>query len=50
MGFSIFLQNTALMLMTADLRDIPPVFARSRMLRPIYIKDELLLGFVITLA
>ena len=50
MGLSIFLQNAALMLMTADLRDIPPVFARSLTLGPIYIKDELLLGFVITLA
>jgi len=50
MGLSIFLQNAALMLMTADLRDIPPVFARSLTLGPIYMKDELLLGFVITLA
>ena len=50
MGLSIFLQNAALMLMTADLRDIPPVFARSLTLGPIYIKDELLLGFVTTLA
>ena len=28
MGLSIFLQNVALMAMTADLRDVPPVFAR----------------------
>jgi branched-chain amino acid transport system permease protein len=49
MGLSIFLQNAALMLMTADLRDIPPVFARSIALGPIFIKGELLLGFVITL-
>ena len=49
MGLSIFLQNAALMLMTADLRDIPPVFARSLVLGPVFIKVELLLGFVITL-
>ena len=49
MGLSIFLQNAALMLMTADLRDIPPVFARSITLGPIFVKAELLLGFVVTL-
>jgi len=50
MALSIFLQNAALMLMTADLRDVPPIFARSIAIGPIYIKGELLLGFVITLA
>jgi branched-chain amino acid transport system permease protein len=49
MALSIFLQNAALMLMTADLRDVPPIFARSIVIGPIYIKGELLLGFVVTL-
>jgi branched-chain amino acid transport system permease protein len=48
MALSIFLQNAALMAMTADLRDIPPIFARSLMIGPIYVKVELLLGFLIT--
>ena len=50
MGLSIFLQNIALMTMTADLRDVPPIFARSISIGHIYIKGELLLGFVVTLA
>jgi branched-chain amino acid transport system permease protein len=49
MALSIFLQNAALMLMTADLRDIPPIFAHSIVLGPVFVKGELLLGFVITL-
>jgi branched-chain amino acid transport system permease protein len=49
MGLSIFLQNAALMLMTADLRDIPPVFARSIALGPVFIKGELLAGSAVTL-
>jgi branched-chain amino acid transport system permease protein len=49
MGLSIFLQNAALMTMTADLRDVPPIFSRSISVGGIYIKGELLLGFVITL-
>jgi branched-chain amino acid transport system permease protein len=49
MGLSIFLQNIALMAMTADLRDVPPIFARSILIGGVYIKGELLLGFVITL-
>jgi branched-chain amino acid transport system permease protein len=49
MGLSIFLQNVALMAMTADLRDVPPIFARSISIGGIYIKGELLLGFVVTL-
>jgi branched-chain amino acid transport system permease protein len=48
MGLSIFLQNAALMLITADLRDIPPVFARSIAVGPVYIKGELLAGFAVT--
>jgi branched-chain amino acid transport system permease protein len=50
MGLSIFLQNAALMAMTADLRDVPPIFGRSISIEHIFIKGELLLGFVITLA
>ena len=49
MGLSIFLQNVALMTMTADLRDVPPIFPHSISVGHIYIKGELLLGFVITL-
>ena len=49
MALSIFLQNAALMLMTADLRDVPPIFAHSIVIGPVYIKGELLLGFVVTL-
>ncbi len=48
MALSIFLQNAALMTMTADLRDIPPIFERSLVIGPIYIKVELLLGSMIT--
>jgi branched-chain amino acid transport system permease protein len=50
MGLSIFLQNAALMAMTADLRDVPPIFGRSISVGHVFIKGELLLGFVITLA
>ncbi len=50
MGMSIFLQNAALMAMTADLRDVPPIFGRSISIGHIFIKGELLLGFVVTLA
>ena len=49
MGLSIFLQNIALMAMTADLRDVPPLFARSVIIGPFYFKAELLIGFAITL-
>jgi len=49
MALSIFLQNAALMAMTADLRDIQPIFPRSLTIGPIYVKVELLVGFVITL-
>ena len=49
MALSIFLQNAALMLMTADLGDVPPIFARSIVIGPIYIRGEMLLGFVVTL-
>jgi branched-chain amino acid transport system permease protein len=50
MGLSIFLQNAALMAMTADLRDVPPIFGRSISVGQVFIKGELLLGFVVTLA
>jgi branched-chain amino acid transport system permease protein len=49
MALSIFLQNVALMAMTADLRDIPPIFDRSIVIGSIHLKVELLLGFLITL-
>ncbi len=49
MALSIFLQNAALMAMTADLRDIPPIFNRSIVIGPVHLKVELLLGFLITL-
>jgi len=49
MGLSIFLQNVALMAMTADLRDVPPIFARSIPVGHVFIKGELLLGFIVTL-
>jgi branched-chain amino acid transport system permease protein len=49
MALSIFFQNAALMLMTADLRDVPPIFARSMTIGPLFIKGELLIGFAVTL-
>jgi branched-chain amino acid transport system permease protein len=49
MALSIFLQNASLMAMTADLRDVPPIFARSLAIGPILIKGELLIGFAVTL-
>ena len=49
MGLSIFLQNIALMVMTADLLDVPPVFSRSITIGPFYFKVELLLGFLVTI-
>jgi branched-chain amino acid transport system permease protein len=49
MGLSIFLQNVALMAMTADLRDVPPIFARSISIGYVFIKGELLVGFIVTL-
>ncbi len=49
MGFSILLQNLALMLLTADLRDIPPVFQDALAFGPLRFKPELLLGFGIAL-
>jgi branched-chain amino acid transport system permease protein len=37
------------LIMTADLLDVPPIFDRSLTIGPIYIKVELLLGFIITI-
>jgi branched-chain amino acid transport system permease protein len=50
MGLSIFMQNVALMIMTADLWDVPPIFSRSITIGPFYFKAELLLGFAVTIA
>jgi branched-chain amino acid transport system permease protein len=49
MGLSIFLQNIALMVMTADLLDVPPMFSRSITIGPFYFNVELLLGFLVTI-
>ena len=49
MGLSIFMQNVALMIMTADLWDVPPIFSRTITIGPFYFKAELLLGFVVTI-
>jgi branched-chain amino acid transport system permease protein len=51
MGLSILMQNVALMLFSADLYDVPPMFGgRSVVIGPFYFKAELLLGFVIAIA
>lgn len=51
MGLSIMLQNVALLFMSADLRDVPPLFGgHSLSFGPIYLKVELLLGFIISIA
>ena len=49
MGLSIFMQNVALMAMSADLRDVPPIFEHSVVVGRLYFKAELLIGFVVTL-
>ena len=49
MGLSILMQNAALMVMTADLWDVPPIFGRSVEVGPFYFKAELLLGFAVTI-
>ncbi|MBN9463186.1 MAG: branched-chain amino acid ABC transporter permease [Burkholderiales bacterium] len=50
MGLSIMLQNLALMIMSADLFDVPPMFGgRSLGIGPLYVKTELLIGFCIAL-
>src|SRR5262249_56465481 len=55
MGLSIAMQNLALVAMTADLRDVAPLFGGTPIkFGPLYFRVELLLGFwisiVITLA
>lgn len=48
MGLSILLQNAALMAMSADLRDVPPVFDGSLVIGPLYFRGETVLGFAVT--
>jgi branched-chain amino acid transport system permease protein len=51
MGLSIVMQNLALVAMTADLRDIPPLFGGTSLhLDPLYLRSELVIGFVISVA
>jgi branched-chain amino acid transport system permease protein len=48
MGLSILMQNVALMMFTADLFDIPPMFGgRSITIGPFFFRIELLIGFAI---
>jgi branched-chain amino acid transport system permease protein len=51
MGLSIAMQNLALVAMTADLRDVPPLFGGAPIkFGPLYLRVELLLGFLISIA
>jgi branched-chain amino acid transport system permease protein len=51
MGLSIAMQNLALLLMSADLRDVPPLFAGAPIrIGPLYLRVELVLGFLISIA
>ncbi len=51
MGLSIVMQNLALVLMTADLRDVPPLFGGTPLrFGPIYLRIELVLGFLVSIA
>jgi branched-chain amino acid transport system permease protein len=51
MGLSIAMQNLALLLMSADLRDVPPLLAGAPVrIGPLLFRLELLLGFVISIA
>ena len=48
MGLAILMQNVALMLFTADLFDVPPMFGgQSIVIGPFFVRVELLLGFII---
>lgn len=50
MGLSILMQNVALMVMSADLWDVPPMLGgRSFTFGPFYAKPELLIGFAVSL-
>lgn len=49
MGLSIMFQNLALVFMSADLRDVPPMFGGTSLsFGPIYLKVELILGFAVS--
>jgi branched-chain amino acid transport system permease protein len=51
MGLSIVMQNLALVLMTADLRDVPPLFGGTPIrIGALYLRVELVLGFLISVA
>jgi len=50
MGLSIAMQNLALVLMTADLRDVPPLFSGTPLrLGSLYLRFELVVGFLISI-
>jgi branched-chain amino acid transport system permease protein len=49
MGLSIVMQNLALVLMTADLRDVPPLFGGTPLhFGHLYLRAELLIGFAVS--
>jgi branched-chain amino acid transport system permease protein len=51
MGLSIVMQNLALVMMTADLRDVPPLFGGTPIrIGALYLRVELVLGFLISAA
>jgi branched-chain amino acid transport system permease protein len=51
MGLSILLQNVGLMLLSADLRDVPPLLGgRSWTFGPLFAKPELVIGFLVAVA
>ncbi len=51
MGLSILMQNVALMFMSADLWDVPPLLGgRSFTFGPFYAKPELVIGFAVAVA
>jgi branched-chain amino acid transport system permease protein len=51
MALSIFMQNVALMLFSADLFDVAPLLGgRSISVGPFFLKPELLIGFAVSLA
>jgi branched-chain amino acid transport system permease protein len=51
MGLSILMQNVALMIASADLWDVPPMLGgRSLRIGPLYVKPELLIGFLVAVA
>jgi branched-chain amino acid transport system permease protein len=51
MGLSIAMQNLALVLMSGDLRDVPPLLGGTSIrLGPLYLRLELVIGFLISVA